>query len=142
LKKLLSTTLLFSLLLSGCKTNPPILTKIRIENNLHNNIVCILGYNYPDLSFKFTSKQALVNNNSWFEIDSGQTKAIDTLGLCKKNVWDNYVKKSLLIVFVFDKDKFATCNKLEEALIETQYFSYAQLMASEGIIHIDYRRTD
>ena len=104
--------------------------------------MCILGYNYPDLSFKFTSKQALVNNNSWFEIDSGQTKAIDTLGLCKKNVWDNYVKKSLLIVFVFDKDKFATCNKLEEALIETQYFSYAQLMASEGIIHIDYRRTD
>jgi hypothetical protein len=142
LKKFLFSALLFSLFLSGCKTNPPPLTKIRIENKLHKNIVCILGYNYPDLSFKFTSKQALVDNNSWFEIDSGQTKAIDTLGLCKKNVWDNYVKKSLLIVFIFDKDKFATSDKLEDALIETQYYTYAQLMATNGIISIDYRRTD
>ena len=71
-----------------------------------------------------------------------QTKAIDTLGLCKKNVWDNYVKKSLLIVFIFDKDKFATSDKLEDALIETQYYTYAQLMATNGIISIDYRRTD
>ena len=99
--------------------------------------MCILGYNYPDLNFDFTSKQAIMANISRFEIDADQTKPVDTLGLCRKNSWDKYVKKNMLMVFIFDKDKLASAGKLEDALIERYYFSYVQLMNVSGVIRVN-----
>ncbi len=137
MKKLLLCTVVFSLLLNGCTTNQSLDNHVKITNKLQKNIVCIVGYNYPDLSFKFTSKQAVMASGDKFEIAAGQEKVIDTLGLCNKETWDKYIKKSMLMVFVFDKDKLATSDKLEDALLERYYFSYVQLTKINGIITVE-----
>jgi len=101
------------------------------------NVVCLLGYNYPDLSFGFTSKEAIMAKMKMFEISANQTKEIDTLGLCDREVWDDKIKHSMLMLFVLDKDKLAGAAKLEDALIERYYFSYIQITKAHGLINIE-----
>ena len=125
---------IFSLYFARCTQSSTDVGKVKVENKLTKNTVCILGYNYPDLSFKFTSKQAIMAKVSQFEIDANQDKTIDTIGLCKKEVWDDKIKHSMLMLFVFDKDKLATVDKLEDALLERYYFSYQQLQKTNGVI--------
>lgn len=126
-----------SLLLIGCKRNSATDDNVRISNKTSKNIVCLLGYNYPDLSFSFTNKQVVLAKMDKFEVDGGQSKAIDTLGLCNKEIWDKHIKDgSMLMLFVFDKDKLASADKLEDALLERYYFSFIQLMKTNGLITI------
>jgi hypothetical protein len=136
LKKLSLFVILLSFFISGCKNHSSPNDKIEIENKLDKNIVCILGYNYPDLKLNFTSTQTLLANCSRFEIEAGKINDIDTLGLCNKNVWDANIKHTMLMLFVFDKDKLTKTNKLEDALIERYYFTYIQLMKINGVITI------
>lgn len=137
MKKTLLFIVTFSLLLAGCKSSSTTDDNIRISNKTDKNIVCLLGYNYPDLSFNFTSKQAILAKMDKFEVDGGQSKAIDTLGLCNKEIWDKHIKDgSMLMLFVFDKDKLASSDKLEDALLERYYFSFIQLMKTNGLITI------
>ena len=136
MKKLLFYIVAFSFLMAGCKSNSPKADGVRIANKTTKNIVCVLGYNYPDLSFSFTSKQAILAKSELLAIDAGETKAIDTLGLCNQAVWNNTIQKSMLMLFVFDKDKLASTDKLEDALLERYYFSYIQLMKTKGYITI------
>ena|ERR1700739_2629105 len=137
MKNILFCFIAVSLLLIGCKSNSATDDNVRISNKTNKNIVCLLGYNYPDLSFNFTNKQAVLAKMDKFEIDGGQSKAIDTLGLCNKEIWDKHIKDgSMLMLFVFDKDKFASSDKLEDALLERYYFSFIQLMKTNGLITI------
>jgi hypothetical protein len=137
LKKLFSSALLLSLFIYGCSNSPQSDDKVKIENKLHKNIVCILGYDYPNLKLDFTNKQFLLANCNRFEIDTGKINAIDTLGLCKKDVWNTYIKHNMLMLFVFDKDKLTPSDKLEDALIERYYFTYIQLMKINGNITVE-----
>ncbi len=121
----------------GCKPTPASNDNVKIENKLSKNIVCILGYNYPDLTLNFTSTKFLLANTNRFEISPGQTKDIDTLGLCQKNAWDKNIKKSMLMVFIFDSGKLASVNKPEDALIERYYYTYVQLQKINGVIVVE-----
>lgn len=132
MKKLFLLGIVFSFFIGGCKNNSP--GKIRVENRLHKKIICILDYNYPDTSLTFTNKQALLADSNRLQIDTNQIKEVDTIGLCKKNVWDNCVKQSLLMLIVFDEKKLVHAKKPEDALIERYYFSYGQLMKDKGVI--------
>lgn len=134
MKKIFLLGFIFLLAVSGCKNNSSVNDAVRIENKLHKNIVCILGYNYPDLTLNFIAGKA---NDNRFEIDSGKTIAIDTLGLCNKTTWDKYIKHNMLMLFVFDKNKLAPTGKPEDALLERYYFSYSQLMKLNGVITIE-----
>ncbi|HTB06205.1 MAG TPA: hypothetical protein VK806_04565 [Bacteroidia bacterium] len=125
---------LASIFLFSCTQSSMDDGKVRVVNKLGKNTVCILGYNYPDLSFGFVSKQDIISKMNQFEVDTNQNKEIDTLGLCKKEVWDSKIKHSMLMLFVFDKDKLAGADKLEDALLERYYFSYQQLQHAKGII--------
>ncbi|MGP8217505.1 MAG: hypothetical protein ACLQQ4_18195 [Bacteroidia bacterium] len=137
MKKLFLYFTVLSIGIAGCKSNSQGGDKVKIDNKLDKSIVCILGYNYPDLGFKFTSKEAILANSKLFEIAAGQTKEIDTLGLCDKETFDKNIKQNLLMLFVFDKDKLATATKLDDALTERYYFTYVQLMKTNGVITID-----
>jgi hypothetical protein len=134
MKQLVLFCISFCLFIVGCKNNKPSLDKIKVENKLDKNIVCILGYNYPDLKLNFTNPKTLLADTNLFQIDSNQIKELDTLGLCKKDTWNKYVKQSLLMLFVFDKKKLAHAKTPEDALIERYYFSYIQLINDKGII--------
>ena len=123
-----------SLLLFSCTQSSTDDGKVRVVNKLGKNTVCILGYNYPDLSFGFVSKQTIMTKINQFGVDTNQNKEIDTLGLCKKEIWDSKIKHSMLMLFVFDKNKLANADKLEDALLERYYFSYQQLQHAKGII--------
>lgn len=116
----------------GCKKNVP--DRIKVENRLGKKVICILGYNYPDLDVNFTSKNALLADTGLLQVDTNEIKEIDTLGLCKKDVWNKYVKQSLLMLFVFDEKKLAHTKELEDALVERYYFSYTQLVKDKGVI--------
>jgi len=141
MKRVFSCIVLFSAFIA-CKSGSPDENKIRIENKTNKNIICVLGYNYPDLTLGFTSKLVLQAKGNLLNVDASQTKEIDTLGLCKKSVWDNTIKHSMLMLFVFDTDKLAKSDKPDDALIRRYYFSYAQLMKTNGIITIDSTRTN
>jgi hypothetical protein len=132
---LFSLFILFFFLLS-CNQPGVESGKVKVVNKLNRNIVCLLGYNYPDLSFGFTSKQSVMAKANQFEIGVNQNKEVDTLGLCKKKVWDSNIKHSMLMLFVFDKNKLSSSDKLEDALIEREYFTYEQLMKTNGIITV------
>ncbi len=135
MKKLSLFFIAFSLLIAGCKSNAAA-DKVKIKNTTDKNLVCVLGYNYPDLTFSFTSKQALLAKMDLLGVGAGQTKEIDTLGMCKQEVWDNNIKHSMLMLMVFDKDKLSSSDKLEDALVERYYFTYVQLMKTKGVITI------
>ena len=149
MKRVFVCLLLFSFFLA-CKSGSSDENKIRIENKTNKNVVCVLGYNYPDLSLNFIDKKAVFSKTELHdsyvlsnEVEQGGTpKVIDTLGLCKKSVWDNTIKHSMLMLFVFDIDKLAKSDKPDDALIRRYYFSYAQLMKTNGIITIDSTRTN
>ncbi len=119
----------------GCSRRPEG-NKIQIENKLNKNIICLLGYNYPDLTFKFLDKRIL-KNLPQFAVSPKETKAIDTLGLCDKQIWDTHIHYNLLMLFVFDKDKVLAGATLEGALINRYYFSYFQVMNTNGVIKVD-----
>jgi hypothetical protein len=131
-----------SVIIIACKSGSSGENKIKIENKTNKAIVCVLGYNYPDLTLEFTNKQDLQTKESLLNVDGAQTKEIDTLGLCKKEVWDNTIKHSMLMLFVFDKNKLEKTDKLDDALVRRYYFSYAQLIKTNGIITIDSTRTN
>lgn len=135
MKKLFLLFITSSIFIVACNDGSSAGGNVKIENKFNKNIICILGYNYPDLTFSFTSKQAVLNNK--FEIPASQVKEIDTLALCKKDNWDKTIKHSMLMLFVFDKDKLTSADKLEDALIGRYYFSYAQLMKTNGVITVD-----
>jgi hypothetical protein len=122
--------------ITGCKKHFADEDKIRVENKLNKKIICVLGYNYPDLKLDFTSKQALLDDSCQLQADTGETIIIDTAGLCKKETWNKHVKKSLLMLFVFDKKKLLRSNNLEDALIERYYFSYIQIVKIKGLITV------
>jgi hypothetical protein len=134
MKKIFLFCFAFFLFTCGCKNKAHIPYNIKIDNKLGKKIVCVFGYNYPDLSLTFTSKEALLADTNLFQFDSGQIKELDTLGLCKKEVWDKYVTKSLLMLIVFDKKKLVHAKKLEDALLERYYFSYIQAVKDSGVI--------
>jgi hypothetical protein len=137
MKTLITCLVTLTLLIAGCKSNSAADDNVKISNKTNKNIVCLLGYNYPDLSFSFTNKQAVLAKLDKFEVDGGQSKAIDTLGLCNKEIWDKHIKDgSMLMLFVFDKNKLASADKLEDALLERYYFSFIQLMKTNGLITI------
>jgi hypothetical protein len=121
----------------GCKNNSSLKGKVIIANKLHKNIVCFLGYNYPDLKLNFTNKQKILANLKRFEIDTDQSNEVDTIGLCQKGLWNKYIKQNLLMLFVFDRDKLKNANKLEDALIERRYYSFSQLMKVNGVITVE-----
>lgn len=127
-------TLFFAALI-GCESNSAN-NKVKVENTTNKNLICVLGYNYPDLTFSFTNKQALLSKSNLLTVDAGQTKEIDTLGFCKKEVFDSNIKHSMLMLMVFDKDKLATSDKLEDALVERYYFTYIQLKNLNGVIPV------
>jgi hypothetical protein len=124
-----SVTLL--LFIIGCKRHDD---KIKVKNKLGKTVICVLGYGYPDLKLNFTNKQALLADTNLLQIDSDQTKELDTIGLCRKDVWDKYVKQSLLMLIVFDKKKLIHSKKLDDAVLERYYFSYTQLIKDKGVI--------
>jgi len=140
MKKLFFLIIAVSLFIAGCKNNSSNGSNAKIENKLNKNIICVLGYNYPDLNLTFTNKQTILNNR--FDIPAGQTKEIDTLSLCNKAMWDKTIKHSMLMLFVFDKDKLAGTDKLEDALIARYYFTYVQLMKTNGVITVDATRNN
>ena len=137
MKKVFLFSISLLLFIDGCKHDAPVDTKIKIENKLDKKVICILGYNYPDLKLEFTSKQALLADTLLFQIDTNQIKELDTLGLCKKDTWNKYVKQSLLMLFVFDKKKLVHAKTLEDALLERYYFSYTQLLKDKGVIVVN-----
>jgi len=128
--------IIVSIFIAGC-TNNSTNNKVRIENKLNKNIVCVLGYNYPDLNLAFINKQVIVGDMGRFQVPEGQTRIIDTVGLCDKEVWDKTIKHNMLMLFTFDADKLKTADKLEDALLERYYFSYVQLTKTNGLITID-----
>ena len=135
LRKLFIFSVSVFLFISGCKKHLADEDKLRVENKLNKKIVCVLGYNYPDIKLNFTNKKALLEDTDLLQIDTGQTKVIDTTaGLCKKDVWNSCVKQSLLMLFVFDANKLMYAKTLEDALIERYYFSYTQLLKDKGIV--------
>jgi hypothetical protein len=101
---------------------------------LGKSIICVFGYNYPDMNLDFTSKAALLADSTLLQIDSNQIKELDTMGLGKREVWDKYVKQSLLMLVVFDKAKLLKAKKLDDALLERYYFSYKQVINNKGVI--------
>ena len=131
MKKLIIPFILF-LFIGACKNNAP--DKIKVENKLGKKIICVLGYNYPDTDLTFTSKEYLLADTGFSQLDSNQIKELDTIGLCKKDTWNKYVKQSLLMLIVFDKKKLLHAKKLEDAVIERYYFSYAKLIKDKGLI--------
>ena len=141
MKRIVFCLILFSAFVA-CKSGASDNDKVKIENKTSKPIVCVLGYNYPELTLGFISKEALQNKSGLLSVDAIQTKEIDTLGLCKKETWDNTIKHSMLMLFVFDKDKLTKTDKLEDALMRRYYFSYAQLMKTNGVIIIDSTRTN
>lgn len=120
----------------GCKNNRDMAPGIKIRNKLGKRIICIFGYNYPDLGLKFISRGALLADSNLFQFDSGEVKELDTLGLVKKDVWDKHVKSGLLELFVFDKKKLVNAKLPEDALLERYYFSYTQVLKRKGIIEV------
>jgi hypothetical protein len=134
MKKIFLFSASLFLFIGGCKNNAHVDTKIKVRNKLDKKVICILGYNYPDLKLDFTSKEALLSDTILFQIDTNQIKELDTLGLCKKDTWNKYVKQSLLMLFVFDKKKLVHAKTLEDALLERYYFSYTQLLKDKGVI--------
>src|ERR1700722_5882791 len=110
--------------------------RIEISNKLNKNIMCKIGFDYPNLKIPSGTKELLLAN-PMSEVDTGQTKIVNTLALCEKNVWDEHVKNNMLMLFVFDKDKLVSSGKPEDALIERRYYSYAQIMQVNGVIRID-----
>jgi len=136
LKRIFLSPGFLPVLIFGCNNSSTSLDKVKIENKLNKSIVCVLGYNYPDLNLGFINKQSVLTNIK-FEINAGQTKELDTLGLCQKATWDKYIKHNMLMLFVFDKDKLQTVDKVEDALTERYYFSYIQLMKTNGIITVN-----
>ena len=149
MKRVFVCLILFSVFIA-CKSGSSDENKIRIENKTNKNIACVLGYNYPDLSLGFINKKALFSKTELHdsyvlssEVEQGsKPKVIDTLGLCKKEVWDNTIKHSMLMLFVFDIDKLAKADKPEDALMRRYYFTYTQLMKTNGVIIIDSTRTN
>jgi hypothetical protein len=150
MKKSLFFIGVISLLIVGCKSNSPGGDNIKIENKFNKNIICVLGYNYPNLSLDFINKKALQAKTELHdsyvmssEIEVGTTKVIDTLGLCNKEIWNKTIKHSMLMLFVFDKEKLFGTNtvpavgKIEDALIGRYYFTYDQVMKTKGVITVD-----
>ena len=132
MKRLFLLCVIFFLICCGCKNKSP--DRIRVENRLGKKVICVLGYNYPDLKLNFINKKDLLADTDFFLVDTNEVKEVDTLGLCKKDVWNNYVKQSLLMLIVFDKDKLIHAKKLEDALVERYYFSYTQIVKDKGVI--------
>lgn len=135
-KNVASLLFLFALMPIGCISDKTQNSHFKIENKLNASIVCLPGYNYPDLSMNFTNKQSILQKLGQFEVEGMKTKEVDTLGLCTKEVWDKVIKHSMLMLFVLDKDKFMNGTNLEDALLERYYFSYEQLLKSNGMITI------
>lgn len=143
-KKVVFCFAAFSLLIIGCNVSNTEhkSDKVKINNKMGKNVICVLGYNYPNLGFDFTSKEALLNKSALLTVGVGETKEIDTLGFCNKEVWDKYIKHSMIQVMVFDKDKLPNAAKLDDALLRRYYFTYVQLMKTNGVITIDTTRTN
>jgi hypothetical protein len=136
LLNVVSLILLFAIIETGCDPEKTQNSHFSIENNLNANIICLPGYNYPDLNMNFTNRQAIILKLGQFEVEAMKTKVVDTLGLCEKEVWDKVIKHIMLMLFVLDKDKFIKGSKLEDALLERYYFSYDQLLKCNGVIAI------
>jgi hypothetical protein len=136
MKKSFYCLFLIVVIMVACKSNSGD-NKVRIENKLNKNIVCVLGYNYPDLNLAFINKQVIVGDMGRFQVLKGQTRIIDTIGLCDKEVWDKTIKHNMLMLFTFDAEKLKAGDKLEDALLERYYFSYVQLTKTNGLITID-----
>jgi len=134
MKKTVLVSVAILLVAVGCKRHPAAEGNIRVENKLNKKIICILGYNYPNLKLDFTTPHELLADSNLFQVDTNQIKELDTLGLCKKDTWNKYVKQSLLMLFVFDKKKLAHAKTPEDALMERYYFSYTQLLSDKGVI--------
>jgi hypothetical protein len=132
MKKIFLSGIMFSLFIWGCKNNVP--DRIKVENRLSKNIICVFGYNYPDLNMNYTSKQALLADSTFLQIDTNQIKELDTLGLCKKDVWNKHVRQSLLMLVIFDKKKLIHVKNMEDAVLERYYLSYSQLIKDKGLI--------
>jgi hypothetical protein len=126
--------LLLSVLHLACNPDQGPNSRFRIENKLNTSIVCMPGYNYPNLNMNFTGKQALLEKLGQYELKSGENKLTDTLGLCNKEVWDKTIKHSMLMIFVLDKEKLIKATRLEDALLERYYFTYEQLLKCNGVI--------
>ena len=94
MKKAFFLFILFSPLLNACIKTTYEKDKIKVNNKLPEKIICIFGYNYPDLKLNFTSKEALLKDSNLFRVNEEETKTIDTLGLCKKEIWKKYIKQS------------------------------------------------
>jgi len=134
MKKIFLYCFFFFLFTGGCKNGAPLPDKIKVDNKLGKKIVCVFGYDYPDTSLNFTSKQALLADTNLLQIDSNQIKELDTVGLCKKDTWDTHVKQSLLMLVVFDKKKLIHAKNIEDAVLQRYYFSYMQLINDKGVI--------
>lgn len=134
MKRTLLFCVMVFLIANGCKNHSSDTMRMKVENKLGKKVICILGYDYPNLKLDFTSKEALLADTNLFLIDTNQIKQLDTLGLCKKDTWNRYVKQSLLMLFVFDEKKLLHAKTLEDALVERYYFSYTQLIKEKGVI--------
>ena len=132
MKKLFLIGTAFFFFIGACKNKWP--DKIRVENKLGKKIICVFAYNYPDTDLSFTNKGYLLADTGFCQLDSSQIKELDTLGLCKKDNWDKYVKQSLLMLIVFDKKKLLHVKDINDAVLERYYFSYAKLIEDKGLI--------
>jgi len=102
-KLILVTFVGLSLIASKCYKDEEIENRILIENKLNKTIYVVPGYNYPDTTLGFTSKESILANKTSLMVFPQSNKRITNLSLCYKNEWNRLVPTDTLFLFVFDK---------------------------------------
>ena len=97
--------LILFVVLYACTAEPNTDWKVKIENKTRDNLVCVLGYNYPDLSLSFIDKKAILAKGEQFEIEVCRSKVIEHIGLMQKRECGISTIKdgNMLMLIVFDK---------------------------------------
>jgi len=98
MKKLLIIIFVF-FIISAC--DEPI-SKITIVNHTGYDIYCYPSTLYPDTSIAQISISRLTALST-YSVLAHQTKELGGAAYCDQNIWDGYVKKDTLIIFVFEK---------------------------------------
>lgn len=92
-----------SLMANKCYKDEDIENRILIENKLDKTIYVVPGYNYPDTTLGFTSKESILANKNSLMVAPKSSERITNLSLCYENEWNRLVPSDTLFLFVFDK---------------------------------------
>ncbi len=113
---------------------------ITIENKSGYDIYCYPSNLYPDTFLTSVSVSRMTAKNVYLVL-TYETKEIEAIAYCDKEIWETYVNKDTLIIFVFKKEiiqenAFDTVIKYD--LIHRKLFiTYQQLTDNGCVVRVD-----